>query len=397
MLYRENAERLLDFCKRALFCERTAMLYDHANKPASYFPTAEEIARVIPNPCGYGTGMEDCMISGGMVLDALCTLPDRTREEEAFLHLVLNGMLDNALAARPLGFLPRGRSPQDGKSYYPDTSRDQYTLFIYGCYRALRAGVCTEEERSKMREVACAFVARTEEYVTPENDYDMSCADGGASIANLLWGDRVQNHETMRLPMMYLFAHTLTGDDKYWQKFVAIRDEAIRRALPMTEYWAMYTLQQMCMSVKMVAELDPEHRARYDEILAQIAAFLRREGEGIAARLAAITDEQIHAQRDSFRDLPQQVCERWPRTDLPRFSVVHPDGTAYFQLQDCAYAPYVISMVTDDTVPPDADAVRTLNALYERIDLDRMQTNLPIAMLGAYAHICAALAPKTAL
>jgi hypothetical protein len=36
-----------------------------SGKELAHLPTAEEVRRQYPNPCGYGTGMEDGMILGG--------------------------------------------------------------------------------------------------------------------------------------------------------------------------------------------------------------------------------------------------------------------------------------------------------------------------------------------
>ena len=41
-------------------------------KEQAYLPTAEEVKRQYPNPCGYSTGMEDGAILGGAMLSVLC-------------------------------------------------------------------------------------------------------------------------------------------------------------------------------------------------------------------------------------------------------------------------------------------------------------------------------------
>ena len=42
-----------------------------AGHEQNHLPTAEEVGRQYPNPCGYGTGMEDGMILGGAMLSIL--------------------------------------------------------------------------------------------------------------------------------------------------------------------------------------------------------------------------------------------------------------------------------------------------------------------------------------
>jgi len=41
-------------------------------KEQAHLPTAEEVKRQYPNPCGYSTGMEDGAILGGAMLSVLC-------------------------------------------------------------------------------------------------------------------------------------------------------------------------------------------------------------------------------------------------------------------------------------------------------------------------------------
>ena len=58
------------FIWNRLFDERTCMFYnyligDEPDAAVKYLPEPELIRLGIPNPGGYGTGMEDCIISKG--------------------------------------------------------------------------------------------------------------------------------------------------------------------------------------------------------------------------------------------------------------------------------------------------------------------------------------------
>ena len=104
-----------------LFSEKTCLIYDHiVNGREDEFPTPSEIGELYPNPCGYTTGMEDGMISGGTMLDACLLKYERENDPAAaeFSRKLVCGMLNCAESAKTEGFLPRAVSPADGKSLY---------------------------------------------------------------------------------------------------------------------------------------------------------------------------------------------------------------------------------------------------------------------------------------
>ena len=59
-----------------LFHPGTGMVYDYVtshdpNHRFDHLPSPEEIAAGFPNPCGWSTGMEDCALNGGILLDLM--------------------------------------------------------------------------------------------------------------------------------------------------------------------------------------------------------------------------------------------------------------------------------------------------------------------------------------
>ena len=54
--------------------------YDQGKEQA-HLPTADEVKRQYPNPCGYSTGMEDGAILGGAMLRVLCDRFEVTNDE----------------------------------------------------------------------------------------------------------------------------------------------------------------------------------------------------------------------------------------------------------------------------------------------------------------------------
>ena len=59
--------------REQLFDPRTNLFYDYTTshdraQKFRYLPAPEEVAADFPNPCGWGTGMEDCMLNAGSAL-----------------------------------------------------------------------------------------------------------------------------------------------------------------------------------------------------------------------------------------------------------------------------------------------------------------------------------------
>ena len=145
----EMIHRAWDYTTKVLLDPRTDQLYDFPVDDVRECPLPEETARSWPNPCGYATGTEDAMIHAGTMLDACLCRYEMEEDEESCMgaHRLVAGMLRCAFASDVKGFLPRGVMPADGKSHYIDSSRDQYTLFVFGAFRYLHSTICTEKER----------------------------------------------------------------------------------------------------------------------------------------------------------------------------------------------------------------------------------------------------------
>ena len=65
-----------DFSWNRLFCEKTNLFYDYIvndtpDGNVSSLPSPALIAADVPNPCGWSTGMEDSVLNGGSMLDAI--------------------------------------------------------------------------------------------------------------------------------------------------------------------------------------------------------------------------------------------------------------------------------------------------------------------------------------
>ena len=186
-----------------LFHPGTGMVYDYVtshdpNHRFDHLPSPEEIAAGFPNPCGWSTGMEDCALNGGILLDLMRF---RGWENSVFAAKIAEGVIRCGTVHGQDGFIARGISPHDGKSCYSNSSRDQFTLAVYGMWRFLKgcaiSGILRENGIRFLRSVA-NYCERT---ITPEHRYNLLRLDGHQAVVSSLWD--CDPHEAMRLPMIY--------------------------------------------------------------------------------------------------------------------------------------------------------------------------------------------------
>lgn len=371
-------------CTR-LFFPATDLIYDHVTDDPSYFPTREEAMASFPNPCGYGTGMEDSMINAGSMLLACVNRYRRERCEEALqmAHRLVNGVYKCWSSARSHGFLPRSVTPSDGVSHYVDSSRDQYTLCVYGLHVYLKSGMATPFERERICRILVSFAERAEQNVTPENNYDMLREDGLPTVCTVMWGETLGNHEFLRLPMIYLAAWSVSCDARWMERYLEICDEAIARSLPMAgRYWHLYTLQQMQMSARLCYDLDPDEkrRMRYRNVMHAVADYAIGQVEAVRGKLMARDD--YNAPFLSFHQTALAPRPRAVAGGCPNFSPVREEADSFFILQDAFDLQNVIALCPD-RVQTEASVELFCEAV-KRIDFERHVTSAPVQLLEAY-------------
>lgn len=229
-------------------------------KEQAHLPTAEEVKRQHPNPCGYSTGMEDGAILGGAMLSVLC---DRfaAAGEEALRERaasVFAGLKRCVTVHGVRGFVARNVCPEDGRGVYINSSRDQYTHFVHGLWQYYHSPLAGEPVKAEIRTILADIAERMIEYVTPENDYDFCRADGARCPLGICRMWNVQAHEAARLPMIYAAAWDVTRNERYrgqWRRYVA---EAVAQSASPDEHKPAYALLQMQCSLELLHELEPE-------------------------------------------------------------------------------------------------------------------------------------------
>ncbi len=217
----DKAEEAWRAAWERFYDERTHLFYDYVcsydpQKRLAGLPTPEETRRQYPNRNGWGTGMEDCAISGGLMLSMICDRFAATEDpklhesaEKVFAGLVLLGTLSPSE-----GFVIRGVCPVDGRSHYCESSRDQYTWYAYGLWRYYRSPLSQPAEKATIRKILAAICGRLERNVVPAHDYRIGREDGTFdTVVDKMWENAA--HEVARLPMVYAIGADVTGD-RHW-------------------------------------------------------------------------------------------------------------------------------------------------------------------------------------
>lgn len=233
----ENIQKGWDFVFQKLYYPKTHMIYDFmlgdsVEETVDIFPTPEEIKASVPNPCGWGTGMEDATLNLGTMLEAVENRYKATKDPEMkkYFDMMCEGLIITGTAADEKGFIARCVAPSDGKSVYIDTSRDQYTHWIFAGHIILKSALASEEQKEKIKEVLVDIARKAERDVKPENDGYMLRLDGGKGFVTQMSSPNLGPHELHRLPMMYVAAYEASGDEYWLNKYHEIREELLVKA-----------------------------------------------------------------------------------------------------------------------------------------------------------------------
>ncbi len=225
-------KKVIDYLMSNLFCEETNLFYDYIVPEKrgdfkAYLPSLEYINKNIPNPCGWGTGMEDSMINGSVMLEAAVLGYELTKEEnfKSLAKKFFKGLKLCASISESEGFLARSVSPVDGKTHYIDSSRDQYTHWIFSVSKYFESGYAEKDDMDFIKKALIGFAKRAKRNVCEEKGWNLLREDGGTGFVTALWNAAA--HEMMRLPMFYLAAWKIGGDESFKEDYLRFRDEGL--------------------------------------------------------------------------------------------------------------------------------------------------------------------------
>ncbi len=262
------------------YCDDTGLIYDFLIDEGNawhHLPLPEDIKRSCPNPCGWGTGMEDCVLNGGSVIDALVA-EYKVSGDPSVKRLadnIFRGLMLCGTVSEDRGFIARGVSPVDKKSYYINSSRDQYTHWVYAAVRFFDSPLCDDAQKEDIKRVLISIAEKCEREVVPENDYNMLRADGKIGMVNKMWGE-IWPHEYLRLPMFYAAAYHVSGDIKWKELADRYKYEALTKTEPFEPHkHSTYVLLQLQYSLRMMCDLSEEEdfKAGCREIMKKLAQY----------------------------------------------------------------------------------------------------------------------------
>jgi len=262
------------------YLPETQLFYDYLTSYApgeglAHLPTAEEVQRQIPNECGYDTGMEDGMISAGVMLSLIVDRYAVTGEDSLRDRAldVFRGIQRCATAHGAPGFLARAVCHEDLKSIYPNSSRDQYTHAVHGLWLYANSPLCSPETRAEIATIVSAIADRMTRNVIPENDYDSLRADGTRDTRGISRMWEVQAHEAARLPMIYAATWNITGDQQYYDLYRQYLAPAVEQSSTLGGGHPTYALLQMQASLELLSTLeqDPALEGKMHQIMIRVA------------------------------------------------------------------------------------------------------------------------------
>lgn len=280
-----KAEEAWQFSWSRFFHPRTSLFYDVVSsyEPDTRFdhlPTVDEIARQYPNTNGWGTGMEDSTISAGVMLSMVCDRFAATGETEMYAAAgrIFAGMMLCATHSPARGLVLRSVSPRDGRSYYIESSRDQYTHFAHGLWRFYHSPLADDDQRAAMQRTMTDVCTRLEAHMTPEYGFAICMEDDRPGNVDKMW--HVAPHEAARLPMIFAIGADLTGDRHWWNCYRTYAAPAAEASLQVPlEMRTPYAYLQEQVSLEPLSALEREDaglQARWRDGLAFVAERIAR-------------------------------------------------------------------------------------------------------------------------
>lgn len=401
----EKIQKGWNFVFQKLYYPKTHMIYDvvfreFIEDAIDIFPTSEEISRSIPNPCGWGTGMEDSTLSLCTMLEAIVNRYKATGDGEMkkYFDMICEGLIINGTVAPEKGFIARCVSPADGKSIYMDSSRDQYTHWIYAGHIILECPLADEAQKQIIRQVLVDIARKAERDVKEENGGYMLRLDGGRGFVSRMLSPELGPHELHRLPMMYAAAYEASGDIHWLDKYHEIREELLTRAeKEFTVDWCygiaesfgyVYGTYQAQYSFRVLYDIenDEVYKKRYLNLM------------NIAVQGSVVYIDRSYEKRESYnRERP--FYTPWRKCMAKLNGVL--DGYAYYvpdpvygdktaaeevevqkHLRNAGETLIIMNLCPDYTV---SDAVKEkISEIIEAANFDDMKSYWPIAFCGAW-------------
>ncbi|MBR7106191.1 MAG: hypothetical protein IKC88_04305, partial [Opitutales bacterium] len=255
----------------------------------NHLPTADEVKRQFPNPCGYATGMEDCAILGGTVLAGLV---DKYNAQQKYFdrtsanaRKILDG-LDTLV--QPDGFVARGLCPEDKKSFYINSSIDQYTHLVHGMWKFYNSPMSNSADKKKIANALTRISERLIRNVKKENDYCSLRADGKPCALRISRFTFEKPHAAARQAMIYGATWQATGDKKYYDLYRNLIYDAIKvsEEIKITGWTPIWAMLQMQFSLETLRDLEQDQalKKRIIDLMQKVADLSNTQSKRVAKK-----------------------------------------------------------------------------------------------------------------
>ena len=342
-------ERLWQDSSRVFYSPKSNLFY---TAPLTKVPSPAEIAELKPlkkngmtNWHGGGSGIEDCSMLGGIVLAGLCDRYEvlKDADSKARAAALFKGLVLAATAHGDEGFIARGVSPDDCKSVYPGSSRDQYTHSIHGMWRYYKSPMSSSAEKAQIRKIFSAVADKMTREVREDGNppYSFKFYKGmpdDRGVGKML---DVYPHEAARLAMFYAAAYDVTKRPEYFELYRKHLPYALTRTaeLPqmpekkMRSYVPAYSILQMEASLELlyVVEKNKKLKKQIGGLMDMLAEFVENSPVFDLSKRKYARDcaEVINGQLLSpgYKLTPKH--EKILRDCIARVSGSHDSGSSY--------------------------------------------------------------------
>jgi len=266
-----NMRRAHDIAWERFYNEETQVFYGVEFSDPSRYSPPEEVATELPGCAGRGIGLGDVCLDTGWRLEGLLSAYRVTGDAEWAdkARNVFHGLVWLASVPKIKGFVPRGVYP--GRTdYYPHSSRDQYTSFIYSMWNYSTSGIATDEEKQKAAELVVNICRRVEGF-----GHNLPTSEGKECIHGDLSMFRPGGSD--RLLQFYRTAYVLSGDS-HWQDLYLQKLEEDLRVRLQTCGWGPRRISwrknvhgiyqsQAALRMLLATETDPDARFQFRRAL----------------------------------------------------------------------------------------------------------------------------------
>lgn len=388
-----------NFVHEKLFYKPTSMFYDYLSSKGEdglirHIPSPEHIKWCIPNPCGWSSGMENAVLSGGMALDTVINRYECEKDESLIpiVKRIYKGMRTCGEISKVPGFLVRCVSPVDGVTHYIDSSRDQYTHFVYSGINYYDSGLATDDEKESIAKIIISFAERAAKNITEENSYNFLREDGKRGAVTCMWKN-ICPHEFFRLPMIYIAAYNLSGDKKFYKLYMETRDEAMdgseKIELDPNSNMHTFAVLQMMYSLKIGYLLDDDEnfKKRCLALMMRLADY--GKAKAILSSKKYSGEENAHI--FTYMPKPWNEVEAHVNIILDGYAYYIPNLVGSF-MDGANMSRWALTDVGDGVsihcLCPgkeyDDELMKALCDMINTVDYDNIYTDGPISLLNGY-------------